>query len=481
MRFLKVLNCCFFIPHRIYVCIIAFLGLTICYIMRFSFSMAMTEMVQAPPIPEDPNACPYQPGHGKNVTKKKLEFQWTEYQQGITHSSFFWGYALTQVPGGMLAERIGAKPVLTIFVGLTSIGCALTPIITRTFDFIGLILLRITIGLAQGFVYASLHLVVANWVPKQERGTWGTVVFSGAHAGNTLNNLFTGLMLSWFPGNWPVVFYVWASLGALWTIVFSLTTYAFPTDYKDMSEKEAAILTAYLDETSRKEKAANTPWKSIMTSLPVWAIIVAMIGHDWGLFALVTDVPKFMKSVLHFHVKNNGYANAMTFFSMWLIAIFSGLTVDLLQRKQYLKRIHSRKICTTIASVGPSLGLLGSVYSGCNVIAATISLILGMSTMGFFYPSLKVNPIDLSVNYAGTLGALGHGIGAISGIIVPYLIGYLTPNSYMEEWRLVFWITFGVMSLTNIFYIIFASADLQPWNTPKEKEEKSEDPKVRIT
>lgn len=51
----------------------------------------------------------------------------------------------------------------------------------------------------------------------------------------------------------------------------------------------------------------------------------------------------------------------------------------------------------------------------------------------------------------------------------------------MEEWRLVFWITFGVMSLTNIFYIIFASADLQPWNTPKEKEEKSEDPKVRIT
>lgn len=76
---------------------------------------------------------------------------------------------------------------------------------------------------------------------------------TGAHAGNTLNNLFTGLMLSWFPGNWPVVFYVWASLGALWTIVFSLTTYAFPTDYKDMSEKEAAILTAYLDETSRKE------------------------------------------------------------------------------------------------------------------------------------------------------------------------------------------------------------------------------------
>lgn len=51
-----------------------------------------------------------------------------------------------------------------------------------------------------------------------------------------------------------------------------------------------------------------------------------------------------------------------------------------------------------------------------------------MAFMGFFYPSLKVNALDLSPNYAGTLMAIVNGIGAISGIITPALIGYLTPN-----------------------------------------------------
>lgn len=48
--------------------------------------------------------------------------------------------------------------------------------------------------------------------------------------------------------------------------------------------------------------------------------------------------------------------------------------------------------------------------------------------MGAFYPSLKVNPIDLAPNYGGTLGALGQTVGGFSGITVPFLTGILTPN-----------------------------------------------------
>lgn len=41
---------------------------------------------------------------------------------------------------------------------------------------------------------------------------------------------------------------------------------------------------------------------------------------------------------------------------------------------------------------------------------------------------MKVNPLDLSPNYAGVLMAITNGIGAITGIIAPYLVGVLTPN-----------------------------------------------------
>jgi len=53
---------------------------------------------------------------------------------------------------------------------------------------------------------------------------------------------------------------------------------------------------------------------------------------------------------------------------------------------------------------------------------------VGMAFMGFFYPSLKVNALDLSPNYAGTLMAIVNGIGAISGAITPMIVGFIATN-----------------------------------------------------
>lgn len=36
----------------------------------------------------------------------------------------------------------------------------------------------------------------------------------------------------------------------------------------------------------------------------------------------------------------------------------------------------------------------------------------------------------------------------------------------LSEWRLVFWIAFGIFVFTNLVYVIWASGDIQPFNTP---------------
>jgi len=41
----------------------------------------------------------------------------------------------------------------------------------------------------------------------------------------------------------------------------------------------------------------------------------------------------------------------------------------------------------------------------------------------------------MSPNYAGTLMAITNGIGAITGVISPYLVGVMTPNATLLEWR----------------------------------------------
>lgn len=71
---------------------------------------------------------------------------------------------------------------------------------------------------------------------------------------------------------------------------------------------------------------------------------------------------------------------------------------------------------------------MGASYAGCDRALVVALFTLAMGFMGTFYPGMKVNPLDLSPNYAGSLMAVTNGIGAITGIIVPYVVGIMTPN-----------------------------------------------------
>ena len=47
------------------------------------------------------------------------------------------------------------------------------------------------------------------------------------------------------------------------------------------------------------------PWKAMMTSQAVWAIIVAHFAENWGFYTLLTGLPMFMRgnfAALYFHV-----------------------------------------------------------------------------------------------------------------------------------------------------------------------------------
>jgi len=44
----------------------------------------------------------------------------------------------------------------------------------------------------------------------------------------------------------------------------------------------------------------------------------------------------------------------------------------------------------------------------------------------------------------------------------------ITPNRTITEWRNVFYISCGFLTFTNIVYIIWGSAEKQPWDTPEE-------------
>lgn len=76
---------------------------------------------------------------------------------------------------------------------------------------------------------------------------------------------------------------------------------------------------------------------------------------------------------------------------------------------------------------------------------------IAMGLMGTFYCGMKCNGLDLCPNYAGTLMAVVNGVGAISGIITPYLISALTPDVS----SMILFFTFKVFLANSISLFFF--------------------------
>ena len=95
-------------------------------------------------------------------------------------------------------------------------------------------------------------------------------------------------------------------------------------------------------------KTPPAPWRSILTSVPVITLIIAQIGHDWGFYIMVSDLPKYMNDVMHVNVKSNGYYTAIPYIAMWIVSVYAGYLTDIMLRKNIWSVTNARKILTMI-------------------------------------------------------------------------------------------------------------------------------------
>ncbi|XP_068332794.1 ascorbate transporter, chloroplastic-like [Pyrus communis] len=93
------------IPKRWVIVLLCFTAFLLCNMDRVNMSIAILPMSQ--------------------------EFNWNSATVGLIQSSFFWGYLLTQILGGILADKIGGKRVLGFGVIWWSVATILTPIAAK--------------------------------------------------------------------------------------------------------------------------------------------------------------------------------------------------------------------------------------------------------------------------------------------------------------------------------------------------------------
>ena len=119
------------------------------------------------------------------------DLQLSDKQIGWVLSSFALGYALFQVPCGMLADRFGPRIILSAVVTFWSCFTALTAAAT---GFVSILAYRFLFGAGEAGAFPGCARAVYSWIPMKERGFMQRLTFSGDRIGAALNAL---AVLAW--------------------------------------------------------------------------------------------------------------------------------------------------------------------------------------------------------------------------------------------------------------------------------------------
>merc|ERR1711874_291682 len=210
-------------------------------------------------------------------------------------------------------------------------------------------------------------------------------------------------------------------------------------------------------------------WKSIIRSVPVWALATAHVCQNWGFYTLLTDLPTYMKNILHFDIKKNAFISSLPFFAMWMFILCFSSVPDFLIASKYLSTTTVRKLSMSLGSYIPALLLILMSHSGCMVPAILCLLIAAVTANGSARFGYLVNHIDLSPNFAGTLIGITNCLANITGFVSPTMTGYIIDGHQdLEHWQVVFGITAVVYFVGSTVFVVLGSGVEQPWNSEVE-------------
>lgn len=216
-------------------------------------------------------------------------------------SSFFWGYALTQVPGGMVAQRWGASRLFAVAMAFCALATLAIPEAARVGGFGFVCGCRVFSGLCQGVVPPIIHTLLAKWVPLQERGIFTSFVYSGGWIGNVIALQSAG-QLSDSRFGWPACFYFWGLISLLWALLWFTLGKESPAEHPRIRADEKLYIESSLGVVETTE-AVSTPWGSILCSVPVWALLISQCAQAWGFWMLLTKLPTYLDSVLKYKIQ----------------------------------------------------------------------------------------------------------------------------------------------------------------------------------
>uniref|UniRef100_A0A8B9TH97 Solute carrier family 17 member 8 n=1 Tax=Anas platyrhynchos TaxID=8839 RepID=A0A8B9TH97_ANAPL len=434
-------NCyCCGLPKRYIIAIMSGLGFCISFGIRCNLGVAIVEMVN--------NSTVYVNGKPE---LQKAQFNWDPETVGLIHGSFFWGYIVTQIPGGFISNKLAANRVFGAAIFLTSTLNMFIPSAARV-HYGCVMFVRILQGLVEGVTYPACHGMWSKWAPPLERSRLATTSFCGSYAGAVVAMPLAGVLVQYI--GWSSVFYIYGMFGIVWYLFWLLHAYESPAAHPTITSEERIYIETSIGEGASLASANkfSTPWKRFFTSMPVYAIIVANFCRSWTFYLLLISQPAYFEEVFGFAISKVGLLSAVPHMVMTIIVPIGGQLADFLRSRKILTTTTVRKVmnCGGFGMEATLLLVVG--YSHTKGVAISF-LVLAVGFSGFAISGFNVNHLDIAPRYAS--------------MVCPLIVGAMTKHKTREEWQNVFLIAALVHYSGVIFYAIFASGEKQEWADPE--------------
>lgn len=337
------------------------------------------------------------------------DFHLTPETKGVLLSSFFWSYALMQVPIGWCADRFdlrwlyaGAFAVWSLAQGLTGLAESLAVLIG----------FRILLGVGESIYLPGGTKIVSVLFPPKDRGLPSGLFDFGTRSGLVLE----GILIPWLlvREGWRHTFLILGFAGLLWIVPWLLI---FPRRMQASKQRAAAAQTPAMPSRIR--------WSALLNR-NLLGICLGFFCFDYYWYVLVTWLPDYLVTVRHLSIVQTGFYTSIAFFIFGVSEPIGGWIADTLIGRGW-DETRTRKGIVTVAFL-MGLFLIASMRTSDTPLA--IGLLMGASLVGLATGNLlTILQCCAPFEKIGIWTGAENFAGNLAGIVAPLAVGLLIKRS----------------------------------------------------
>ncbi|QJU58299.1 MFS transporter [Sphingomonas sp. AP4-R1] len=354
------------------------------------------------------------------------DFHLTPHMMGWIFSSWGWAYAVCQIAGGWLADKV--RPRLLAAVLIFTWSCA-TLCLGLTTSFAALIVLRFLVGALEAPSYPINSRVVTTWFPEREKGAAVGIFGSAQFVGIAfLNPLLTWMLVRF---GWQSVFLFTGMLGMAWAVAWFLL-YREPRDAPRINQAELDLIRnggGIPDLSEQLERVDGDRlgfrWRHLgflLSRRKLWGLYLGQIGLGGTTMFFLTWFPTYLVDYRGMSFINAGFAASVPFLCGFVGVLCGGFFSDFLLRRGF---------SIGVARKTPIVGgmILSTTIIGANFVedSRLVILFMAIAFFGTGFASIVWSLVSALApkRLLGLTGGVFNTAGGIAGILVPLCIGYL--------------------------------------------------------